>query len=59
MPTGDKVKGRLFNVVGDAIDGIGPCDTDKGCRYIEKPQNLKIYLLQLKFYTQELKLLIW
>ena len=29
MPTGDKVKGRLFNVVGDAIDGIGPCDTDK------------------------------
>ncbi|MCC6181619.1 MAG: F0F1 ATP synthase subunit beta [Bacteroidia bacterium] len=22
MPTGDKVKGRLFNVVGDAIDGI-------------------------------------
>ena len=29
MPTGDKVKGRLFNVVGDAIDGIGTCDTDK------------------------------
>jgi len=24
MPTGDKVKGRLFNVVGEAIDGIGP-----------------------------------
>ncbi len=23
MPTGDKVKGRLFNVVGEAIDGIG------------------------------------
>ena len=22
MPTGDKVKGRLFNVVGEAIDGI-------------------------------------
>ena len=29
MPTGDKVKGRLFNVVGDAIDGIGPCDTER------------------------------
>ena len=29
MPTGDKVKGRLFNVVGDAIDGIGPCITEK------------------------------
>ena len=23
MPTGDQIKGRLFNVVGDAIDGIG------------------------------------
>src|ERR1700741_3143655 len=22
MPTGDKIKGRLFNVVGEAIDGI-------------------------------------
>lgn len=24
MPTGDVIKGRLFNVVGEAIDGIGP-----------------------------------
>jgi len=24
MPIGDQVKGRLFNVVGEAIDGIGP-----------------------------------
>ena len=23
MPTGDKIKGRLFNVIGEAIDGIG------------------------------------
>jgi len=23
MPTGDKVRGRLFNVIGEAIDGIG------------------------------------
>lgn len=23
MPTGNAIKGRLFNVVGDAIDGIG------------------------------------
>ena len=23
MPIGDQVKGRLFNVVGEAIDGIG------------------------------------
>ena len=24
MPVGDDIKGRLFNVVGEAIDGIGP-----------------------------------
>ena len=30
MPTGDQVKGRLFNVVGDAIDGIGQCDKEGG-----------------------------
>lgn len=26
MPIGDQVKGRLFNVIGEAIDGIGNCD---------------------------------
>ncbi len=26
MPTGDAIRGRLFNVVGDAIDGIGNVD---------------------------------
>ena len=26
MPTGDAIKGRLFNVVGDAIDGLGNVD---------------------------------
>jgi F-type H+-transporting ATPase subunit beta len=30
MPTGDKVKGRLFNVVGEAIDGIGPVSNEGG-----------------------------
>jgi F-type H+/Na+-transporting ATPase subunit beta len=30
MPTGDQVKGRLFNVVGTAIDGIGECDKTGG-----------------------------
>lgn len=30
MPVGDAVKGRLFNVVGETIDGIGPVETDKG-----------------------------
>jgi F-type H+/Na+-transporting ATPase subunit beta len=30
MPTGEKVKGRLFNVVGTAIDGIGDVDNAGG-----------------------------
>ena len=30
MPTGDKVKGRLFNVVGTAIDGIGAVSNEGG-----------------------------
>ena len=27
MPTGEEIKGRLFNVVGDAIDGLGEVKT--------------------------------
>ena len=30
MPTGDAIKGRLFNVVGDAIDGIGAVRKENG-----------------------------
>ena len=30
MPTGDQVKGRLFNVVGEAIDGISEVSTENG-----------------------------
>jgi F-type H+-transporting ATPase subunit beta len=30
MPIGDKVKGRLFNVVGEAIDGINEVDNTGG-----------------------------
>lgn len=30
MPIGDQVKGRLFNVVGEAVDGIGDVDHSKG-----------------------------
>ncbi len=29
MPTGDDIKGRLFNVIGDAIDGLGNVDSEK------------------------------
>ena len=27
MPTGDDIRGRLFNVIGDAIDGLGNVDS--------------------------------
>jgi len=30
MPIGDQIKGRLLNVIGDAIDGIGPVDKKGG-----------------------------
>ena len=30
MPTGEKIKGRLFNVVGEAIDGINAVANDNG-----------------------------
>ncbi|MEY4128205.1 MAG: F0F1 ATP synthase subunit beta [Flavobacteriales bacterium] len=30
MPIGDKIKGRLFNVVGEAIDGINDVDSSNG-----------------------------
>jgi F-type H+/Na+-transporting ATPase subunit beta len=29
MPVGEAIKGRLFNVVGEAIDGIGPVSRKK------------------------------
>ncbi|NNE55909.1 MAG: F0F1 ATP synthase subunit beta [Flavobacteriales bacterium] len=30
MPVGEQIKGRLFNVVGEAIDGIGPVSNEGG-----------------------------
>jgi F-type H+-transporting ATPase subunit beta len=37
MPTGDKVKGRLFNVVGEPIDGIGDVSTEGGAEIHRMP----------------------
>jgi F-type H+/Na+-transporting ATPase subunit beta len=36
MPVGDHIKGRLFNVIGNAIDGIGHVDKSKGSYSIHK-----------------------
>jgi F-type H+/Na+-transporting ATPase subunit beta len=37
MPTGDKVKGRLFNVVGEAIDGINNVNNEGGMSIHRQP----------------------
>jgi F-type H+-transporting ATPase subunit beta len=37
MPIGDQVKGRLFNVVGEAIDGIGPVSNAGGYSIHREP----------------------
>ncbi len=37
MPVGDMVRGRLLNVVGDPIDGIGPVDKVNGYQIHTKP----------------------
>ena len=37
MPTGEKIKGRLFNVIGKAIDGIGEVSNEGGYAIHRKP----------------------
>ena len=37
MPIGDQIKGRLMNVIGDAIDGIGELDKTGGYPIHRKP----------------------
>lgn len=37
MPTGDKIKGRLFNVVGEAIDGIDTINNEGGYAIHRQP----------------------
>ncbi|MCB0571897.1 MAG: F0F1 ATP synthase subunit beta, partial [Phaeodactylibacter sp.] len=37
MPTGIAIKGRLFNVVGEPIDGIGPVSKEQSAPIHRKP----------------------
>ncbi len=37
MPVGEEIKGRLFNVVGEAIDGIGAVSKEGGAPIHRKP----------------------
>ena len=37
MPGGDQIRGRLMNVIGESIDGIGPLDKTGGYQIHNKP----------------------
>jgi len=37
MPTGEEIKGRLFNVIGEAIDGMMPVDSKNGLPIHREP----------------------
>lgn len=41
MPTGDDIKGRLFNVIGDTIDGIGPVKGETRYNIHREPPNFE------------------
>ena len=41
MPVGEDVRGRLMNVVGETIDGIGPVDKEGGYEVHAKPPKLE------------------
>ena len=41
MPKGEQIKGRLLNVVGDAIDGIGEVDNTDGYPVHNEPPSFK------------------
>ncbi|MFO7657983.1 MAG: F0F1 ATP synthase subunit beta [Bacteroidales bacterium] len=41
MPVGDQIKGRLLNVIGDAIDGIGEVDKTGGYEIHAMPPKLE------------------
>jgi F0F1-type ATP synthase beta subunit len=53
MPIGADVYGRLFNVIGDAIDGQETYQKQEKteCQFTVKLLNSKIYQLHLKFYS--------
>jgi F-type H+-transporting ATPase subunit beta len=52
MPVGADVYGRLFNVIGDAIDGLETYQRAKTeCQFTVKHQDSKIYQLHQVLFT--------
>jgi F-type H+/Na+-transporting ATPase subunit beta len=58
MPTGDQIKGRLFNVIGQPIDGLKPIESKKLTAFTANLQNTKIFLHNQRCFIRESKLLI-
>jgi F-type H+-transporting ATPase subunit beta len=55
MPVGDDIKGRLFNVVGQAIDGIPQPKVAGSLPIHRHPPNMKTYRQPPKCSTPELR----
>ncbi len=43
MPVGEKVRGRLLNVIGESIDGIGPIEKKDGYPIHNEPPELESF----------------
>jgi F-type H+-transporting ATPase subunit beta len=46
LPIGEEIRGRLFNVVGDAIDGIGEVSKEGGYPIHREPPKFEEFLTQ-------------
>jgi len=57
MPIGEQIKGRLMNVTGEAIDGIGYLDKKVDTQYTGNLQNMKTSQQRKRYYIQGSKLL--
>jgi len=58
MPVGEAIKGRLFNVTGDAIDGLPQVSKVGGRPIHAKPPLFETLVRLMKFYLLESRLLI-
>lgn len=57
MPVGDKVKGRLLNVIGDTIDGIGELSREGGYPIHNDPPEFKDFKTESEVLTTGIKVI--
>lgn len=57
MPVGDKVKGRLLNVIGDSIDGIGQIDKKDGYEIHNPPPKLENLTTEAEVFHTGIKVI--